>query len=185
MKLIQETQYDIYLAIDPGKNGSIVSYTTSTGVITIKPMPKTRLDTYALLEAICSNKKVCGIVEKVQGRITDAFQGRFLRLESLFRNHEIVIFALELLDVSYIMSPPKTWQAYFKDIQIEFDKRAQSLSKNKKKYLLNKHVLFLKACALFPNMKIAIKHADALLMLYYFIEKQKVVANVFNDVGKN
>lgn len=143
------------IAIDPGKNGGLV-LRQANEIISVDAMPSTCMDLTELLEhykalSIQSNETLTAYIEVVhampgQGTVSMFTFGQgFGHLEQ----------ALADFRIRTVKVQPHAWQT------------ALSLSSKGKTKREHKNVLKQKAQELFPNVKVTLGNADALLISEY------------------
>jgi len=143
------------IAIDPGKNGGLV-LRSKNEIISVDAMPSTCMDLTELLEkykalSIKSNESLTAYIEVVhampgQGTVSMFTFGQgFGHLEQ----------ALADFRIRTVKVQPNAWQT------------ALSLSSKGKTKREHKNVLKQRAQELFPNIKVTLANADALLISEY------------------
>lgn len=147
------------VAIDPGVNGGIATYSVDTGkVIEVVNMPQTpqellRFLRYYQLNTVCYLEKVGGIPGMGASRMFNFGQG-FGWLE----------MALLACKIPTIEVTPQKWQ---KELHLG-NKRSKTKTEWKNK-------LKQRAEQLFPNVgRITLNISDALLILYYGITQERL-----------
>ena len=151
----------IIIAIDPGKNGAIAVKIADT--IEAYDMPSTPTDIYDLLKEYSSvfiqlydNIPVC-YLERVHGRPGMGGAAMF----TFGCGYGYLEMALLALKIPTISITPQKWMK-----SIEMGVRGSQTAtqwKNKLK---------ARAQQLYPNIKVTLKNADALLILHYAIQNQ-------------
>ena len=139
------------LAIDPGASGGF-AWIDETGKPDCLPMPATEGDIiYLLRERFCDGLETV-VMEQVVGYIPMAGAGAMF---SFGENFGFIKGACQALSMKLILVRPKVWQ------------EALSLG-NKKEYDKQwKNHLKERAQRIYPNIKVTLKTADALLILDY------------------
>lgn len=143
------------IAIDPGKNGGLV-LRSHNEIISVDAMPSTCMDLTELLEhykalSIQNNESLTAYIEVVhampgQGTVSMFTFGQgFGHLEQ----------ALADFRIRTVKVQPNAWQT------------ALSLSSKGKSKREHKNILKQKAQELFPNIKVTLANADALLISEY------------------
>ena len=154
------------IAIDPGASGGIAvrEYNGSTKAIN---MPETYQDIYNTLYGICKQNIgddldfdfVCYLEDVGKG-----IPGQSSKATASFARHcghlEMALYALQI-PIEKIL--PSRWQK-----TLGIGKGSDCADKREWKNKLK-----CKAQELYPQIKVTLKNADALLMLHYAIEKEK------------
>lgn len=138
------------IGIDPGKSGGIAW--CNAGYMQAWPMPKTEQDIFSLLRDMKFDDSIC-FIEKLGPRpIT--IKGRTVRSPSnewkLATHYGFLRGCLVSLKIPFEEVPPSKWQ-----------KALGCLSKG------DKNIPKQKAQQLFPDLKITLKTADAVLLCEY------------------
>lgn len=137
------------IGIDPGVNGGIAVYSLSRNkVIEVIKMPETYADLYAILKLYSINSTA--VFEKVGSRPGQA--GMF----TFGKGVGHIEMALYALKIPTDTPTPQTWQKIF-NVGVR-GKKSEREWKNKLK---------TKAQQLFPNQKVTLWSADALLIMEY------------------
>lgn len=142
---------NLTLAIDPGASGG-VAWKDGNGIYSCEPMPPTPGDVCDLLRGIVAVGRVRCYMEKVNGYMGNASPG-----SAMFRFGQGVGYiegCLAAWGVSLIEVPPQRWiKALGLGIRGELGKTAW------------KRKLQAEAQRRFPQLKVTLKTADALLIL--------------------
>jgi hypothetical protein len=140
-----------YIAIDPGVGGGI-AYIDTDGSVHALPMPETVTDLRDQLEILCTletNQQVVFLEElpKFAGKMSGS------SMATMFRNYGRIEGLLSSCRARIEYLPPKKWQ--------------QALGLGDKKTHGNRWKAHLKgrAQALYPQLTVTLKTADALLIL--------------------
>lgn len=153
-----------YIAIDPGANGGI-AYTTPLGDVS-KPLPKTLGDTYALLKEIlgaqgflqglanvsCHLEQPPPFIKAIPGSAVYVMARNFGQLEGL----------LTAFRVPFHLTRPQAWQAAHPNLGKKGN-LTTTVWKNKLK---------ARAQQLYPEEKVTLATADALLILWAATERR-------------
>ena len=143
------------IAIDPGKSGGI-AYTTAATVVYCKPMPDTDGDVVDLIRSLTAydaSAKVC-YIEKVGGFCGVGHPGS--AMFSFGHGRGVIMGALMAFGWRIIEPTPQQWQKWLQIGKCGGDK-------NKLKSECQRR---------FPDQKVTLKTADALLILDYALEKE-------------
>lgn len=135
------------IAIDPGVSGGIAH--EHDGKVLVQPMPETLHDLIEALSLLCSPGCTVFLEElpKFAGKMSASSMG------TMFKNYGRVEGALAVFNVRIEYLPPKKWQA------------ALGLGEKKNHGDRWKAHLKARAQALYPQLKVTLKTADALLLL--------------------
>jgi hypothetical protein len=149
------------VAIDPGKSGRIV-VTFATGIIWDCEMPIDPKDFKDLLKFCKLYPTVC-FVEKLHA-MPRGMRG-VNSTWKLSQNQSMLLTGLVFSDIMIQETPPKEWQRFFSMIK----KKGEDDTSWKNR-------LKAKAVQEFPNIKVTLKNADALLISAYarqWVNEQK------------
>jgi hypothetical protein len=139
-----------YIAIDPGVGGGI-AYTDTDGSVHALPMPQTMHDLCLTLKVLCCGPGIpIAFIEelpKFAGKMSGS------SMATMFRNYGRIESILAAYGARIEYLPPKKWQS--------------ALGLGDKKTHGNRWKAHLKgrAQALYPNLSVTLKTADALLIL--------------------
>lgn len=140
-----------YIAIDPGISGGI-AYIDTDGSVHALPMPATVGDMRVQLEILCTGENTAPVVfleelPKFAGKMSGS------SMATMFRNYGRIegLLASYRARIEYL--PPKKWQT------------ALGLGEKKTHGPRWKAHLKGRAQALYPNLSVTLKTADALLIL--------------------
>lgn len=140
-----------YIAIDPGVGGGI-AYIDTDGSTHALPMPQTVVDMRVQLEILCTGENTAPVVfleelPKFAGKMSGS------SMATMFRNYGRIegLLASYRARIEYL--PPKKWQT------------ALGLGDKKSHGPRWKAHLKGRAQALYPNLSVTLKTADALLIL--------------------
>jgi len=162
----------IILGIDPGSGGGIAFKDTTTGECKAINMPETQPDIYNSIKYIAKMGPCKCYIEKVH-----AMPGEGVNSVWTFSgNFHGLTMALYALQVPFTLVTPQTWQKAIgvkkrpvpkanKEMSIYEKESLKKLKYNAKKD--HKNNLKEKAQQLFPEQKITLKTADALLLVEY------------------
>lgn len=147
MNLLDKT----IIAIDPGANGAIAIYHQRVNHTDVFNMPETPTDVYDLL-ATYSNNAVC-FLEKVQG-LPGMGGSPMFNFGKGYGHLEMALIALSIPTETIL---PQKWT---KNMSLGTKSSCSSSTEWKNK-------LKAKAQQLYPNIKVTLHNADALLILHY------------------
>lgn len=147
MNLLDKT----IIAIDPGVNGAIAIYHQRVNHTDVFNMPETPTDVYDLL-ATYSNNAVC-FLEKVQG-LPGMGGSPMFNFGKGYGHLEMALIALSIPTETIL---PQKWT---KTMSLGTKSSCSSSTEWKNK-------LKAKAQQLYPNIKVTLHNADALLILHY------------------
>jgi hypothetical protein len=153
-------KYQVYLGIDPGASGGIAAQ--YLGAVSCIPMPKTEADVWNFISSFqhCST---VAVVERVGGYI----QGNATPGSAMFNfgvSYGGLRMALIAAGIRFEDVPPQKWQ---KTLGIAPRKSAKKDAKTGESKTVFKNRLKAKAQQLFPEQKVTLATADALLLLEY------------------
>lgn len=155
----------VYIGIDPGSNGAIAVLETSGVVTTHKLKNATIRDSWEFLRKTVSGSEFFAFIEEQIPRPTSFFDRKTKRwtatiLKStclLFGSYKELCGLLAASDIRYEIVTPRTWQ-----------KGMGMVPKRKgEKETSWKNRLKAKAQQLFPQVKVTLATADALLLAEY------------------
>lgn len=137
------------VGIDPGKRGGIAIQ--EDGQTTVLNMPEDPLQVGQLLK----DDDVLVFVEKINLRRDDLQGGKAFHIQTMIRDYERLKVGLEANGIPYVMVHPAKWQANLGQLQ-----RGVERAERKRLY---------KDCAqrIFPNQRVTLLNADALLILVF------------------
>jgi Holliday junction resolvasome RuvABC endonuclease subunit len=143
---------DYYMGIDPGQSGGIALIRGTGKVLILETMPSTERDIWLLLKSLEElPHKV--YIEKVHAMPQQGVSSTF----KFGVGYGGLRMALTAAGIPFDEVTPQLWQKALGVV-----KRAKTESKND-----HKKKLLQKAQQLFPNVKITLKTADALLLAEY------------------
>lgn len=156
------------ISIDPGKSGGIAIQHDRSKII-LEPMPETEGDIIALLSehrlmADTEQRERIAVIEEVP-----TFAGRHLpahAIAKLYGNYKFIVGALQATHWRIEAIRPQAWQKTF-SLGTRAGCKSATVWKNKLK---------AKAQQLYPDLKITLKTADALLMLEAFVSTHESFA---------
>lgn len=146
----------IYIGIDPGKSGGIAMIDSSDPLLIKQSqatkMPETETDLFDLVKRLKSDNCFC-MLEKVHSMPAQGVKSVW----TFAQNYGSIRMALIAARIPFETVTPQTWQKYLGIV-----KRGKEESKTKFKNRLK-----AKAQELFPELKITLAIADALLIAEY------------------
>jgi hypothetical protein len=143
-------KYQVYLGIDPGASGGIAAQ--CLGEIDCVPMPKTEADIWTLIGAF-KHASTVAVIENVHAMPINGSIGSF----KLGYSYGGLRMALTAAGIRFEDISPQRWQ---KTLGVTTRKRTESKT-------VFKNRLKAKAQQLFPEQKVTLATADALLLLEY------------------
>ena len=152
MKIVDDLNTHIperlYIGIDPGKSGAI-AILLDDGSLYVENYDIGIKDLFDLLHLSSKYDNEC-CIEKVH-----SFPGQGVRSTFSFgMNYGIWLAMLESNGIEYSNPTPQTWIKHY----IELGKDTKKDRKNKLKYI---------AQSLYPNTKVTLRNADAILLAHY------------------
>lgn len=152
----------ITLAIDPGANGAFaVSYPDGSVSAHKFTSESDFLDSMQELatQANLENLQITAFVEQVGGFVGKAQPGS--AMFNFGRNFGFILGTCQALRFQIILIPPQRWQKLF-----------PTSAKKNTSPTLHKRQLKDHAARLFPQLKVTLANADALLMLHYALSSR-------------
>lgn len=155
-----------YLGIDPGQSGGLALYHPQTKTLATFKIPKSEESLVFLFDQIKHlGGRIVATIEQQIPRPTVYFDPRTQKLQSsilkstciLYANYMQLRTALRCFGIPFQAVVPETWQA-----EMSLGHKRQSRSDNKWK-----NVLKNKALELFPDHKVTLWNADAILLAEY------------------
>ena len=140
-----------YIAIDPGSSGGIAYVDVFTNSVVGRPIPERQS-----LKHLLNGMRPVAIIEDVGGYVGGAGQPGS-RMFNFGQGFGYIEGVLDAYGYKVIKVRPQTWQKHF-----NFGTSARKLGKTAWKNLLKS-----KAQELYPDVKVTLKTADALLLLKY------------------
>lgn len=137
------------IGIDPGRNGGIA--VQDEGVF---KMPK---DTLQVGEMLKGYNRPLVFLEKISIRPDDMTFGKASRVQKMLADYERLKGGLEVCGIPYVMVHPMTWQ---KGAGVRLQGVHEEKAARKRRYKQA-------AERLYPNIKVALWNADALLILRF------------------
>jgi hypothetical protein len=152
----------LFVGIDPGVSGGIAGIDEKRAVVYLEDMPQTEADIADLIFKISAEVGVIGIIEKVH-----AFPGQGVTSVWTFANNYAgVRMAMVCNAMPFDQVDPRVWQK-----ELGIPKREKTETKPDFKNRLRAH-----AQQLFPDEKVTLKNADALLIAE-FLRRREVHAH--------
>lgn len=152
---------DTVIGIDPGANGSIAVWSAGYNTKVIK-MPKDVRDLRDFLAYYADNFKPIVFLEKLSVRPDDvmvegdkAAMGKLYRIQRMMANYEHLKALIETAGMPYVMVHPMTWQTKL-CLRIKNEDKPE----RKRRY---REI----AAKTYPNIKVSLWNADALLILHF------------------
>lgn len=150
-------QFDTIIGIDPGANGGLAVFQPGKITKTVK-MPKDVRDLADFFGYYAENFKPIVFLEKLSVRPDDiqGNPGKIYRIQQMMANYEHLKALLETAGIPYIMVHPISWQT-----KLNLRSKAHEEKKDRK----NRYKL--KAEKEYPECKITLWNADALLIMHF------------------
>ncbi len=152
-------RFDRYIGIDAGANGAIAHISEGDFAKTVS-MPDSVEALYEYLKYLketSENPLAC--LEKVNVWREDANRGKTFGIEKLKKSYNEITMALKLIKIPFIPVPPVTWQSY-----LHLAVRGEEYTERKRRFKLV-------AQAQFPQVKVTLTNADALLIMKFIALK--------------
>jgi len=151
------------IGIDPGKNGGIAVYIPGQLAKAVK-MPKDVADLRDLLGYYAENYNPIVFLEKLSVRPDDVAvqgekpkMGKIYRIQTMMANYEHLRAIIETTGVPYVLTHPMTWQTKLK-LRIHGQKEEKADRKRRYRDVAEQ---------LYPNVKVVLWNADALLLMHF------------------
>lgn len=151
------------IGIDPGANGGIAVFIPGRNTKALK-MPKDITELRDFFAYYVENYKPVVFLEKLSVRPDDvvvqgdrAAMGKLYRIQKLMANFEHLKALIETAGIPYVMVHPMTWQTKLK----------LRVRGNKTEKAERKHRYQEKAASLYPEIKVTLWNADALLLMHF------------------
>ncbi|MDD5026828.1 MAG: hypothetical protein PHH13_05690 [Candidatus Peribacteraceae bacterium] len=147
-----------YIGIDPGCNGGIAVITTPSNegqavMVETYNMPETEKDIADLFLKLSHGVWIFALIEKVGSMPGNAARAMF----TFGRGYGALRMAMICREISFDEVPPQTWQ---KAIGVPPRKKTETKTQHKNK-------LKAKAQQLYPNVRVTLANADAILIADY------------------
>ncbi len=152
------------IGIDPGANGGIAVYIPGEKVKTMK-MPKEIVALKDLLSYYKDNYKPIVFLEKLSVRPDDvavgtndkANMGKLYRIQKMIANYEHLKVLIETTGIVYVMVHPASWQT---KLRLRIQGLKEEKADRKRRYQKF-------AAAQYPDAKVTLWNADALLIMHF------------------
>lgn len=169
---------DCIIAIDPGANGGIVVYRPNHHLKAIQ-MPKDILelkDWFAYMKGICTP---IIFIEKLNIRpddvsidnsnpaMTRANMGKMYRIQKMMSNFEQLKALIAISEIPFILVHPMKWQ---NDLNLRLKGKKEEKTERKRRY---RDI----AARLYPEVKVTLWNADALLIMHFGRNKLQADVN--------
>lgn len=151
----------IYIGIDPGKSGAIVTLGYSSSP-TIYPMPPSERDLWAIFEPLQA-LEVVAVLEKVGGYVGDKGAANGSAMFNFGQGVGRLEMALTAAGIPYERITPQTWQR-----KLSVGNKKKGETKRDWKNRLKAH-----AQRLFPQEQVTLSNCDALLIALYCKRKHE------------
>lgn len=176
----------IVIGIDPGANGGIAIWDKECGLASVAKMPKDIADLRELLDYYKTNVEGNPIVflEKLSVRPDDvAMQGGKMNLGKLYRiqkmmgAYEQLKAIIGISGVPYVMVHPMSWQS-----KLGIRQTGEEKAERKRRFERL-------AGAWYPNIKVTLWNADALLIMRFGVwamenDRKWVMSNLPKELNK-
>ena len=159
----QKITINCVIGIDPGANGGIAVFVPGRHSKAVK-MPKDITELRDFFAYYRENFKPVVFLEKLSVRPDDvvvqgdrAAMGKLYRIQKLMANFEHLKALIETSGIPYVMVHPMTWQT---DLKLRV--RGEKTEKAERKHCYQE-----KAASLYPEIKVTLWNADALLLMHF------------------
>lgn len=172
------------IGIDPGSGGGIAVYIAGEQFPEVRTakMPKNISDLGEFFAYYKDNYKPIVFIEKLSVRPDDVFLeaggkalGKLYRIQKMMANYEHLKALMETAGIPYVMVHPISWQTTLK-LRVKGQKEA----KNDRKHRYQDY-----AGKLYPQIKVTLWNADALLIMHFgrfvLVNKQDWVRSQLPD----
>lgn len=151
------------IGIDPGANGGIAVY-TSVDIPKVAKMPKDVTDLRDFLKYYAETYHPIVFLEKLSVRPDDvmvqgdrAAMGKLYRIQRMMANFEHLKALIEIAGIPYVLVHPASWQT-----KLKLRERGVHEEKADRKRRYQQ-----RAAALYPEVKVTLWNADALLLMHF------------------
>ena len=159
----KEMNISAIIGIDPGGAGGIAVFIPGCNVKVAK-MPKDVRNLRDFFEYYAENYKPIVFIEKLSVRPDDvimkddkAAMGKLYRIQHMMANYEHLIAMIETFEIPYVRVHPISWQTKLK-LRVKGEKIEKA---QRKRNYQNK------AASLYPEVKVTLWNADALLIMHF------------------
>lgn len=159
----QKIKINCVIGVDPGANGGIAIYLPGQNARVAK-MPKDMTDLRDFFEYYRDNYKPIIFLEKLSIRPDDvmatdsrANMGKMYRIQKMMANYEHLKALAETVGIPYVMVHPLSWQT-----KLKLRVRGEKMEKAERKHHYQE-----KAASLYPEIKVTLWNADALLIMHF------------------
>lgn len=160
----QKIKINCVIGVDPGANGGIAIFIPGQKAKAVK-MPKDITELRDFFSYYAENYDPIVFLEKLSVRPDDvaangdgrANMGKLYRIQKLMANYEHLKALIETAEIPFVMVHPMTWQTKLK-------LRIRGVKEEKAE---RKHRYQAKAASLYPEIKVTLWNADALLLLHF------------------
>lgn len=155
--MMENTNYDCVLGIDPGVNGGLSVWKAGALVKTIR-MPRELSELTKFFEYIKEiSARPIVFLEKVNLRPDDITDnpGKAFRVQKLLADHQRLKDIIEFSGIPYVLVHPMSWMSYL-------HLRKQGEEKKERKNRLKEAAAFY-----YPAVKATLWNADALLIMHF------------------
>lgn len=153
----------VIIGIDPGASGGIAVYIPGQKVKTLK-MPKDDVDIRDFFSYYAENYKPLVFLEKLSVRPDDvavqgdkAALGKLYRIQKMMANFEHLKALIEAAGIPYVLVHPMTWQT---KLNLRIRGAEENKAERKRRYQTS-------AAAKYPEVKVTLWNADALLIMHF------------------
>lgn len=159
----QKIKINCVIGVDPGSNGGLAVFVPGQNAKVVK-MPKDVTELRDFFVYYADNYKPVVFLEKLSVRPDDvavqdnrAAMGKLYRIQRLMANYEHLKAVIEMSGVPYVMVHPMTWQT---KLNLRTRGVHEEKAERKKKYQRE-------AAKLYPEIKVTLWNADALLIMHF------------------
>lgn len=160
----QKIKINCVIGIDPGANGGLAVFIPGNEVKVVK-MPKDLMDLRDFFAYYAETYKPIIFLEKLTVRPDDitpdasgkANMGKLYRIQRMMANFEHLKALIETAGIPYVLVHPLSWQTKLK-LRVKGQKEEKA--ERKKRYQE-------KAQSLYPQVKVTLWNADALLIMHF------------------
>lgn len=153
---MERPDFTCIIGIDPGKSGGIAVWRKDE-VTKVYRMPKNISDLRPLIQHFKSVHKTIVFLEKVQLRPDDMTSpGKAFRVQFMLQDFQKLKDMIEVEEVPYILTHPMSWQSY-----LNLRKKGREEKKDRKNRYKEA------AQSYYPECKVALWNADALLIMHF------------------
>ena len=163
MQIDNKIKINCCIGVDPGSNGGLAVFIPGQKVRVVK-MPKDLSELRDFFAYYSENYRPIVFLEKLSVRPDDvatdggkANMGKLYRIQKLMANYEHLKAIIDVTGIPYVFTHPMVWQT-----KLRLRVRGQHEEKADRKRRYQEH-----AGQLYPEIKVTLWNADALLIMHF------------------